>query len=80
MTAGIGELGNKQQLLPVAHSLLLQTPSKESPPIHDTYVLQGAVMAVHPVDVQYSDIVPYMRLICSKKEIAANKQRRELTF
>ena len=38
-----------------------------------THVLPGPVMEEQVLEVQYSDTTPYIRLICSKNDIAANK-------
>ena len=40
-----------------------------------THVLPGPVMEEQALEVQYSDTTPYIRLICSKNDIAANKHK-----
>ena len=38
-------------------------------------MLPGPVMEEQALEVQYSDTTPYIRLICSKNDIAANKHK-----
>ena len=44
-----------------------------------TYTLRGPFIAEQVVDVQYSDMVPYIKLTCSKNEIAA-KQEKQISW
>ena len=43
--------------------------------VRATYVFAGPVIVEHPVDVQYSDTVPYMRFTWSKNEIAGSTKK-----
>lgn len=43
----------------------------------DNYRLQGPLMSGHPDMEQNSEMVPYKRLICSKKAIAVNKIQKK---
>jgi len=42
--------------------------------VESTYTLPGPVIAAQALEVQYSDTIPYIRLICSKKDIAAKTE------